>query len=72
MFLNYWTYSIAILKQTFSTLREESIQTNAILHYKLPASILSAVCSVIQQSQYILNFYYTLYDGKYNCKITMH
>ncbi len=32
------------------TLREESSQTNAILQYKLLASILSAVCSVIQQS----------------------
>ncbi len=31
-------------------LREESSQTNVILHYKLLASILSAVCSVIQQS----------------------
>ncbi len=33
-----------------TTLREESIQTNVILQYKLLASILSAVCSVIQQS----------------------
>ncbi len=32
------------------TLREKSSQTNAILQYKLLASILSAVCSVIQQS----------------------
>ncbi len=32
------------------TLREESSQTNVILQYKLLASILSAVCSVIQQS----------------------
>ncbi len=31
------------------TLREESSQTNIILQYKLLASILSAVCSVIQQ-----------------------
>ncbi len=31
-------------------LREESNQTNIILHYKLLAAILSAVCSVIQQS----------------------
>ncbi len=31
-------------------LREESSQTNVILQYKLLASILSAVCSVIQQS----------------------
>ncbi len=27
---------------------------------------------VIQQSEYLLHFYYTLYDGKYDCKITMH
>ncbi len=33
-----------------STLREESSQTNVILQYKLLATILSAVCSVIQQS----------------------
>ncbi len=32
------------------TLREESSQTHAILQYKWMASILSAVCSVIQQS----------------------
>ncbi len=32
------------------TLREESSQTNFILQYKLLASILSAVCNVIQQS----------------------
>ncbi len=32
------------------TLREESSQTNIILPYKLLAAILSAVCSVIQQS----------------------
>ncbi len=32
------------------TLREESSQTNVILQYKLLASILIAVCSVIQQS----------------------
>ncbi len=31
------------------TLREESNQTNVILQYKLLESILSAVCSVIQQ-----------------------
>ncbi len=33
-----------------TTLREESSQTNVILQYKLLAAILSAVCSVIQQS----------------------
>ncbi len=36
--------------QEISTLREGSSQTNVILQYKLLASILSAVCSVIQQS----------------------
>ncbi len=54
------------------TLREESSQTNVILQYKLLASILSAVCSVIQQPWYVLYVYYTLYDGKYDCKITTH
>ncbi len=54
------------------TLRKESSQINVILPYKLLVSILSAVCSVIQQSYYVLHFYYTLYDGKYDCKITMH
>ncbi len=34
----------------YRTLREESSQTNVILQYKLLASILSAICSVIQQS----------------------
>ncbi len=52
--------------------REESSQTNVILQYKLLAAILSAVCSVIQQSQYVLHIYYTLYYGKYDCKIAMH
>ncbi len=32
----------------FYALNEESSQTNVILEYKLLASILSAVCSVIQ------------------------
>ncbi len=32
------------------TLREESSQTNVILQYTLLATILNAVCSVIQQS----------------------
>ncbi len=32
------------------TLREESSQTYVILQYKLLTAILSAVCSVIQQS----------------------
>ncbi len=35
---------------TLPTLREESSQTNVILKYKLLALILSAVCSIIQQS----------------------
>ncbi len=34
----------------YYTLREESSQTYVILQYKLLAAILSAVCSVIQQS----------------------
>ncbi len=37
--------------RTFATLREESSQTNVILQYKLPAPILSAMCSVIQIQQ---------------------
>ncbi len=36
--------------QIIAALREESSQTNVILQYKLLASILNAVCSVIQQS----------------------
>ncbi len=36
--------------QGFATHREESSQTNVIWQYKLLAEILSAVCSVIQQS----------------------
>ncbi len=28
--------------------------------------------SVIQQAYYIFHFYYTLYGGKYDCKITTH
>ncbi len=36
--------------QALSRLREESSQTNVILQHKLLASILSAVCCVIQQS----------------------
>ncbi len=34
----------------YTALRKESSQTNIILQYKLLTSILSAVCSVIQQS----------------------
>ncbi len=55
-----------------TTLREESSQTNVILQYKLLAATLSAVCSVIQQSWYVLHVNYTLYDGKYDCKINTH
>ncbi len=40
------TFSLHVLY----TLREESSQTNVILQYKLLTTILSAVCSVIQQS----------------------
>ncbi len=58
--------------QLSPTLREESSHTSVILQYKLLVSILSAVCSVIKQSYNVLHFYYTLYDGKYDCKITMH
>ncbi len=39
-----------IYKKHSLTLREESSQTNVILQYKLLATVLSAVCSVIQQS----------------------
>ncbi len=54
-------------------LREESSQTNVILQYKLLAAILIAVCNVIQQSiVLILHVYYTSYDAKHDCKITMH
>ncbi len=63
---------VMIVYKHIVTPREESSQTNVILQYKLLASILSAVCSVIEQSWYVLHFYYTLYDGKYDCKITTH
>ncbi len=39
-----------VSKRALYTLREESSQTNVILQYKLLASILSVVCSVIQLS----------------------
>ncbi len=55
-----------------STLREESSQTNVILQYKFLAAILSAVCSAIRQSWYVLQVYYTLYDVNPDCKISMH
>ncbi len=70
------TVKLKLLKPAFRpvsfALREESSQTNVILQYKLLAAILSAVCIVIQQSQYVLDVYYTLYDVKHECKITTH
>ncbi len=42
--------SIPLYTSHVTTLREESSQTNVILQYKLLTSILSAVCSEIQQS----------------------
>ncbi len=42
--------SSLIHRLPLTTLREESSQTNVIVQYKLLAAILSAVCSVIQQS----------------------
>ncbi len=68
---HYYVLSSAI-SRCGTTLREESSQTNVILECKLLALILSAVCSVIQQSQYVFHIYYTVYDVKYNCKIPMH
>ncbi len=41
---------VGIVKYFHTTLREKSSQTNVILQYKLLASILSAACSLIQQS----------------------
>ncbi len=41
---------ISIICRQAATLREESSRTNVILQYKLLSAILSAVCSVIQQS----------------------
>ncbi len=41
---------IIVLWNIASALRDEFSQTNIILQYKLLAAILSAVCSVIQQS----------------------
>ncbi len=41
-------FQLSTLSELY-TLREESNQTNVILQYTLLASILSAVCSVIQQ-----------------------
>ncbi len=44
--LKCWLQNVDLCKHC--TLREESSQTNAILQYKLLASILREVCSVIQ------------------------
>ncbi len=44
LFTNFFIY------QYMTTIREESSQTNVIIQYKLLASLMSAVCSVIQQS----------------------
>ncbi len=43
-------HALILTIQFSHTLREESSQTNVILQYKLLAAVLSAVCSVIQQS----------------------
>ncbi len=58
--LQLWLYYMSWGNNDMTTLREESSQATVILQYKLLAPILSAVCSVIQQSQYVLHFYYTL------------
>ncbi len=53
MMLNIIYFKLLIQALTYwsiPTLREVSSQTNVILEYKLLASIVSAVCSVIQQS----------------------
>ncbi len=42
------TYSVLNKNSNISTHREESSQTNVILHYKFLTAILSGVCSVIQ------------------------
>ncbi len=68
----YYVWNCIKTTMCYPTLREESSQTNVSLQYNLLPSILGAVCSVIQQSYYVLYFYYTLYDGKYDCKITTH
>ncbi len=47
--LNYFWHHIGVARLYYA-LREESSQTNVILQYKLLAAILSAVCSVNQQS----------------------
>ncbi len=41
---------LVLVQSLYTTLREESSQTNVILQYKLLAAMLSADCSVIQQS----------------------
>ncbi len=47
---NFSSEYLNFVSEIFPTLREESSQTNVILQYKLLAEILTAVCSVIQQS----------------------
>ncbi len=50
---HYLGLHITMLQENYiagASLREESNKTNVILQYRLLASILSAVCSVIQQS----------------------
>ncbi len=48
--LDIYVVLVAYVRPGLGTLREESSQTNVILQYLLLASIMSAVCSVIQQS----------------------
>ncbi len=43
-------FLLSLSRSCMYAFREETSQTNVILQYKLLASILSAVCSVIQQS----------------------
>ncbi len=55
----------------FSNYTQRRVQPDQC-YFTVLASILSAVYSVIQQLYYVLHFYYTLCDVKYDCKITMH
>ncbi len=55
VFIEFWISGYVGISEdyhgsTSHTLREESRQNNVILQYKLLASSLSAICSVIQQS----------------------
>ncbi len=48
---SFWLYNkLDDFDRITLVLREEPGQINVILHYELLAAILSAVCSVIQQS----------------------